>query len=173
MTPVTCPHEPAVIRAVRDGQWPDGADAALVAHADRCGACRETAAIAAMLRAADAGDDVRVPTPAQMWWRLAVRARLEREQAAARPLVWSQGLAAATGLGLAAAALGLVQPWVAATVGAVSGRAARLVPDLSWAASGAWTSEGSMPLAMVAAVAGGLLVVATGSAALYFWLVDE
>jgi hypothetical protein len=173
MTLPTCPHEPAVIRAVRDGDWPDAADAALRAHAGGCEVCRETVAIAAMLRQADAADDVHVPTASQVWWRLAVRARLEREQAAARPLVWLQGLAAASGLGLAAAAVGVVQPWIASTVGEVSGRAVRLVPELAWAARGAWTPDAPMPLAVVAAVVGGVLVVAAGSTALYLWLVED
>lgn len=173
MTVPTCPHEPSVIRAVRDGRWPAGVDADLRAHADACEACRETVSIATMLRAADATDEVHVPTASQVWWRLAVRARLEREEAAARPLVWLQGLAAATGLGLAAAAVGLIQPWLAATVGAVSGRAARLVPELTWAARGAWMPEDALPLGLVAAIVGGVLVLAAGSAALYVWIVED
>lgn len=173
MTLPTCAHETAVIRAVREGRWPDGVDAALRAHAGGCDVCRETVAIAAMLRDADAAGDVHVPTAAQVWWRLAVRARLEREEAAARPLVWLQGLAAASGLGLAAAAVSLVQPWIASTVGEVSGRAARLVPELAWAARGASTPEGSLPLGLAAAVVGGVLVLAAGSAALYLWLVED
>lgn len=168
-----CPREPAVIRAVRDGRWPAGVDADLAAHAEACAACGETASIATMLRAADAADDVRVPTAAQVWWRLAVRARLEREQAAARPLVWLQGLAAATGLGLAAAAVGLVEPWLAAAAGEVSGRAARLVPEWPWAATAAWTPDQVLPLDIAAAVAGAVLVLATGTAALYLWLVED
>lgn len=173
MTVPTCPQEPAIIRAVHDGRWPDAADAELRAHADGCGACRETVAIAAMLREADAAADVHVPTASQVWWRLAVRARLEREQAAARPLVWLQGLAAATGLGLAATAVGVVRPWLSATAGEVSGRAARLVPEWPWAASTAWSANGAMPLSVLAAVAGGVLLLAAGSAALYFWLAED
>ena len=105
----TCHHEAAVVRVVSRGAWPDRAPAELRAHVTSCAVCRDTVAIASLLRAADAadaGDDAPLPTAGQMWWRLAVRARLDRERAAARPVVWLQGVAAACGLGLVATAFG-------------------------------------------------------------------
>lgn len=161
----TCVHEAAVIRACGRGEWPDRAPAALRAHVRGCGVCRDTIAIASILREADAADDAPVPTAAQMWWRLAVRARLEREQAAARPVVWLQGLAAACGLGLAVTALGAVAPRVGGAMTDAAGRASSLLPSVS-----VGISETAGPLLWFA---GGVALVAAASTALVLWLAHD
>lgn len=161
----SCVHEAAVIRACGRGEWPDGAPADLRVHAQGCAVCRDTIAIASMLREADAADDAPVPTAAQMWWRLAVRARLDRERAAARPVVWLQGLAAACGLGLAVTALGVVAPRVGGAVTDAAGRATSLLPSVAIG-----VPEAASPLLWVA---GGLALVAAASTAVVLWLAHD
>lgn len=175
MTLPTCPHEPAVIHASMAAAWPEGADPALVAHARTCAVCREAVLVATLMQAADGAADAEVPTAAQMWWRLAVRARLERERAAARPVVWLEGLAGACGLGLVAAAAGVLQPWLAAAGSGVTSRAARLVPDVTaaWVVADGAAAGAASPYGVFALAAGGLLLVTAATAAIYLWVADE
>jgi hypothetical protein len=104
----------------------------LRAHAHTCEVCREVVAIVPLLREdyVDARDaigrrDVPLPSAGQIWWRAAVCARADAARAAARPLVWGYGAAAACAVGLVAAALGWLWPSllpVFARVGAVTAR---------------------------------------------------
>ncbi|MFN7979522.1 MAG: hypothetical protein U0P30_15415 [Vicinamibacterales bacterium] len=161
----TCVHEADVIRACGRGEWPDQAPAELRAHVSGCAVCRDTIAIASMLRGADAADDAPVPTAAQMWWRLAVRARLDRERAAARPVVWLQGLAAACGLGLVVTAVGAIGPRVGGAMTDAAGRATSLLPSVSVS-----VPEAASPLLWVA---GGVALVAAASAVVVLWLAHD
>lgn len=161
----TCEHEATVIRVCGRGEWPDQAPAPLRAHVATCAVCRDTIAIATVLREADATDDAPVPTAAQMWWRMAVRARLDRERAAARPVVWLQGLAAACGLGLTVTALGAVGPRVSGAMTDAAGRASSLLPAVP---IGVPESAGPM-LWLV----GGVALVAAASTAIVLWLAHD
>ena len=119
MTPGSCEHEVAVTQAVLSRQWPDACDQTLRDHADACEVCREVVEVAALLRedydAARqeiAQRDVPLPSAGQIWWRAAVHARAEAAQAAARPLVWGYGVAAACAIGLLVAGIGFLWPSV-------------------------------------------------------------
>jgi hypothetical protein len=114
--PRECSHEPAIVSLVMAGRWPDAADPPspdgfgvaseeLQAHARACPVCIDVVEVAMLLRTnyQAFGSDVRVPAAGQVWWRAAVRARMEGAQAAARPITWLQGVA-----GACAAALGCV-----------------------------------------------------------------
>lgn len=112
-----CEHEAGVVQAVLGGQWPDACDRTLRDHASACEVCREVVAIVPLLRddyveARDAigRRDVPLPSAGQIWWRAAVHARADAARAAARPLVWGYGVAAACAIGLAAAGISLVWP---------------------------------------------------------------
>lgn len=161
----TCAHEAEVIRACGRGDWPEQTPANLRAHVAACAVCRDTVAIATLLREVDAEDDAPVPTAAQMWWRMAVRARLDRERAAARPVVWLQGIAAACGLGLAATAIGAVGPRVGGAVTDAAGRASTLLPSVT---IGLPESAGPM-LWLV----GGIALLAAASTAVVLWLAHD
>ena len=54
-------------------------DEALVAHAGNCATCREVASVSLLLRedSEHSRFDMHVPAAGQVWWRAAVRARLE------------------------------------------------------------------------------------------------
>src|SRR5689334_7907383 len=79
-----------------------------------CAVCREVAMVTRLMGADRDQDrsDIRVPAAGQVWWRAAVRARLEAVHAAARPLSWSQGVAAACAVGLVMALVGLSWPFI-------------------------------------------------------------
>jgi hypothetical protein len=83
-------------------------------HLESCGECRDLIEVIAMLRDEHArtANDVSVPAAGQVWWRAAVRARLEEAQAAARPVTWAQGVTGATLFGVTCAAVILSWPAV-------------------------------------------------------------
>src|SRR5262245_62484029 len=76
--------------------------------------CREVVAVATVLSADQerARYEARVPAAGQVWWRSAVRARLEAAHTAARPLTWLHGIAGACAVGLACALIGVAWPTV-------------------------------------------------------------
>ena len=107
-----CRHETAVVNAVLSGSWPDACDESLVAHAKECGTCREVASVSILLREDSESSriEAHIPAAGQVWWRAAVRARLESTQAAARPLTWMHGITAAVVVGVMLAALTALWP---------------------------------------------------------------
>jgi hypothetical protein len=135
MTRGICEHEPAVVQAVLGRQWPDACDQALRAHAESCEVCREVVAVAALLR--EDYDEAReeisrrhvpLPSAGQIWWRAAVHARADAARAAARPLVWGYGAAAACALGLLAAGVSMVWPAILPIFDRFGAFTARLAP---------------------------------------------
>ena len=117
MTPQPCVHEPEVVAAVLSRRWPEACDESLRAHAEACEVCREVVEVAALLkedydeaREAVAQRDVPLPSPGQIWWRAAVKARVEAAEAATRPLVWGYGVAAACAVALLIAGASAVWP---------------------------------------------------------------
>jgi hypothetical protein len=135
MTARICEHEAAVTQAVLSRQWPHACDQALQAHAGTCEVCREVVSIAALLREdydearkAISRRDVPLPSAGQIWWRAAVRARADAARAAARPLVWGYGAAAACAIGLLAAGGTLMWPSVTPALDRVGALAVRLAP---------------------------------------------
>ena len=107
-----CSREATVVSAVLSGAWPERVEPELTAHASMCEICGEVAAVATLLRQdhEQARRDVQVPAAGQVWWRAAVRARLERAQAATQPMTWLHAITAACTVGVALAALSLAWP---------------------------------------------------------------
>lgn len=128
MSSIECIHEDRVLSAVLAGRWPAD-DEQLVAHAAQCEICGEVAEVAVVLRAdhEQARRDVQVPVAGQVWWRSAVRARLESTQAATRPMAWLHGLTAAIALGVFLAVIGIAWPTIVEAAGWVREAAAPLV----------------------------------------------
>jgi hypothetical protein len=110
-----------------------------------------------------------VPAAGQVWWRAAVRARLEAAQAVARPLTWLHGIAAACAIGVACGVISIAWPslremasWLTLqTFGADSH-----VADVAALFTAAM--QRSLPLAFV--VAAGIVLAPV---ALYFVLTDD
>jgi hypothetical protein len=165
-----CVHEHDVVAAVLSRRW-TAADETLVRHAANCDVCSEVVAIARLLSEDQerARDEARVPAAGQVWWRAAVRARLEAAHAAARPLTWLHGIAAACAVGLTIAAVGMAWPtlreigaWLGAqTLGVDTG-----VADVAALVTGAL--QRSLPLAFVVAAC-----IVLAPVALYFVLTDD
>ena len=123
MNPIECAREADVLEAVLrqqldldrpdDAGWRDeGED--LRRHVEQCEICADVAAVASLLREDRqvARHDVRVPAAGQVWWRAAVRARLDGAHAAARPLTWAQGIAGASAVGVSVGVMGVAWPTI-------------------------------------------------------------
>jgi hypothetical protein len=148
-----CPREVEVVASMLDRRGVRIDDEALAAHVDACDSCREVAEVTRLMSTDHerARREVRVPAAGQVWWRAAVRARLEAVHAAARPLTWSHGIAGACAIGVVMALLGVAWPMVREAAGWMVSRAVDVVP-LSAAASLVTTSmHGNVALMLVAA----------------------
>lgn len=166
---IECAREAEVVNAVLAGAWPDRCDDALTAHASHCEICAEVAAVAAVIREASEHErrDMQVPVAGQVWWRAAVRARLEASHAATQPMTWLHGISAALCIGVMLAVVGTAWPSIATGLGAAKTAGATLL-----------TSEAVMAMAgpvratlLIALAAGAVLVIAP--IAIYLALSDE
>jgi len=166
-----CPREVEVVAMLLDRRSMRIDDEALAAHVDVCESCREVAELTRVMSADHerARREIRVPAAGQVWWRSAVRARLEAVHAAARPLTWSHGVAGACAIGLVIALIGLVWPAVQEATGWIGARALEVAP-LGRAAATLMTTtlHGSVALMLVGAV-----FVLFAPVALYLALADE
>ncbi len=97
-----CPREQDVINAIVTGRWPHLCDEELTAHAAECHVCKELVDVASVFRLEREGlhDEINVPSAGQVWWRAAIRARLEASQQVARPMSWLFGISVACAAGL-------------------------------------------------------------------------
>ena len=165
-----CSHEDDVVAAVLSRRW-EAADDELKQHAAACEICRDVVSVADLLSVDQerSRSEVRVPAAGQIWWRSAVRARLEAAHAATRPMTWFHGIAGACALGLATALVGMAWPsvrgiagWLATyAFGAESG-----VYDVAAFMTAAL--QRSLPLAFVIAAC-----IVLAPVALYFVLSEE
>jgi hypothetical protein len=167
-----CEHEMAVTQAVLSRQWPDACDHTLREHASGCEVCREVVEVAALLREdydearhAISHRDVPLPSAGQIWWRAAVHARADAARAAARPLVWGYGAAAACAIGLLAAGIGAVWPSVMPVFDRWGALTARLTPTADMLLA---TLSAQMPIVLGVAA----FLIAT-PIALYYALREE
>jgi len=130
-----CEHEMAVTEAVLGRRWPAACDQTLREHAESCEVCREVVEVAALLRedydearAAISRRLVPLLSAGQIRWRAAVHARADAARAAARPLVWGYGAAAACAVGVLAATVGVMWPSVLPLFDGLAAIRSRLTP---------------------------------------------
>lgn len=154
-----CVHEPLVVEAVVSGRWPARADDALVAHALECEVCGEVAALAALIH-----DDhersrfeVHVPAAGQVWWRSAIRARLESTHTAMRPMTWMHAVTAAITIGILLAVLTAAWPVLTPLADRTWDIAVGYFPNAEVAAA---LASGLRQMAMVGVIAVAVLVAA-------------
>jgi hypothetical protein len=171
VTALECAREHEVVSAVLSRRWPGGCDEDLSVHAAQCPSCGEVAMIAGLMREDQdaARSEIRVPAAGQVWWRAAVRARLEAAQAAGRPITWIHGLAGASAAGLAWAALGAAWPTLRQTAAWTGARVSAFEPDAT--AIAALVSDTVLRGLPLALAIGACLVLAP--IALYFALSDD
>ncbi len=170
MNTLECAREEEVVGAVLGQRWPEACDEELQVHVTACAVCSDVVIIASMLREDRelARRHVQVPAAGQVWWRAAVRARLEGAQAAQRPMTWLHGIAGACAAGLFVTAMSTAWPSVQRAAG--------------WMGAQDWSVPGGMELATLAgsAVQRGLPFVVAAAIgivltpiALYFALSDD
>lgn len=169
MTP-ECPHEEVVVQAVLSGGWPESASDELRAHAYNCSICCEVVNVAVMLR--HEGDrarrDVQVPAAGQIWWRSAIRARLEQAQASTQPITWLHGITGACAVGVMLAVIGVAWPSIM--------RGATWVWEQVLASARGGSIEGVVSLAVSQSLVIGVVTVACvvlAPVVLYFALSDD
>jgi hypothetical protein len=109
MTARECPREQDVIAALIARRWSGDGDELRI-HALECPVCKEIVDVVGLLHLdrEDLHEEVNVPAAGQVWWRAAIRARLEASQQATRPLSWLFGISVACVIGLALAAVELL-----------------------------------------------------------------
>jgi hypothetical protein len=169
-SPAECPREQQVVNAVLAGAWPHGCDDNLVAHAAACEACREVASVSVLLREDidQSRIEVHVPAAGQVWWRAAVRARLESTQAAARPMGWMHAITGAIVLGVFLAIVTTVWPMVPGVLQTLRAASADFFPRTEVATA---IAGGLVQTVMIGVVAAALLLLAP--LAVYFALSDD
>jgi hypothetical protein len=144
-----CFREPDVVEAVRSGEWPGRSEPGLREHVASCAVCTDVLAVAlAFQEDAEAADVPHLPTAAHVWWRAGIRSRQDAAHAAERPMTIVESVAAASGVGLAAAAIAM--GWSVVSPG---------LKDI-----------GALP--MFAMAAGGVAAVVLVPIALYFALAE-
>jgi len=170
MSSFDCPREQDVVNAVLAGAWPDRCDDSLVTHAAQCVTCQEVAQVSMLLHedVDHARIDVIVPAAGQIWWRAAVRARLESTHAAARPMSWMHAITGAIVLGVFLAAITTVWPMLPGVINVIRAASLEVLPspEVSRAIAGGLTQ-----IAGLAIIVAAIMVVAP--LALYFALSDD
>jgi hypothetical protein len=109
-----CAREHEIVDAVTSGRWPDACEADLRDHVTTCQVCKEVAFVAGVLHEEHdvALAEARLPSAGLVWWRAELRARREAVKAAERPLTLVHSLAAASAIGVGAALVGGMIPYV-------------------------------------------------------------
>ncbi len=170
MSHTECPYEPLVVEAVLGGAWQRDADNELAAHAEACQICREVATIATLLH-----DDhersryeTRVPAAGQVWWRSAIRARLESTHSAVRPMTWLHAITGAIAIGMFLAVVTAAWPFLPSIIDRVWAVAVEFFPNADVAAA---LASGLRQTAIMGMLAAAILVLAP--LAVYFALSRE
>jgi hypothetical protein len=170
MTSHECPNEQVIVNAVLSGHWPHDCDDSLIAHSKECSTCREVASVSLLLR--EDSDysriEMHVPAAGQVWWRAAVRARLESTHAVARPITWMHGITGAIVVGVVLAVGTAVWPMLPEAVTMARTMARDYLPNAEVANALAGGIRASL---MIGAAAAALLVLAP--LAVYFALSDD
>ena len=165
-----CPREQDVVNAVLGGTWPDRCDDSLVTHAAHCVTCGEVAQVSMLLHedVDHARNDMIVPAAGQIWWRAAVRARLESTHAAARPMSWMHAITGAIVLGVFLAAITAVWPMLPGVINVIRATSREVLPSPEVARA---IAGGLTQIAGLAIIAAAIMVIAP--LALYFALSDD
>jgi hypothetical protein len=100
----------------------------------------------------NARDDVHVPAAGQVWWRAAIRARVDGVHAAEQPITWLHGLAGAAATGLLATLLGIAWPSIESIASGIAQREWAVMPGATDIAALILAAlQRSLPLALIVA----------------------
>ena len=139
---IECAREQDVLDTLAAQRWPARCDQDLRTHVAACAICADLVTVAAALL--DDGEvawgEARLPPSGVVWGRAQLRAREEAARAAARPIAFVQGVAAACALWLVVASLRAVtlpaMPDWRGWLGALRTSAASSIPDLTQVTAG-------------------------------------
>jgi hypothetical protein len=164
-----CPREREIVTAGTDRRRSRRMSDDLLAHVDSCDACREAAMLVHLMSEPhDHAREIYVPAAGQVWWRAAVRARLEAVQAAARPLTWVHGVAGACALGLLLALVGMSWPLVREAAGSFGNGA---LAESSLGAAATYLGTAALRSVPFVIIAGACVLIAPF--AIYFVLLSD
>src|SRR5579863_2898514 len=89
-----CPQQERIAAAIQAGQWPEGCDPELRAHAETCKTCQDLALVARTLRQSRMVTlRPQLPAPGTLWWRAQIRRRNAALERMARPIAIAEKVA--------------------------------------------------------------------------------
>jgi hypothetical protein len=115
MTRTECGYEKQFVNAICAGRWPSACDEELRNHVQSCSTCNDVVTVAGALQddySAVVSTHVQVPSAGLVWWRAELRARREAVRSAERPLRVVHALSGACALGVMAALISRISPWI-------------------------------------------------------------
>lgn len=165
-----CRFEEDVVQAVLSGGWPESVSDELRTHGYNCSVCCEVVNVAVMLRqdGERSRREVQVPAAGQVWWRAAIRARMEQAQASTRPMTWLHGITGACVVGIALAVLGIAWPSV---MSAASWLWSQLVTSAAGSEAGGLVAMAVNQTVIIGLIVGACVLVAP--VVLYLALSDD
>ena len=133
LTRVDCRYEDEVVSAVQTRRWPHRAAPELVAHVSGCQVCSDLVAVVSAfeIEQDQVGEPYRPPDATVVWVRAQMRARMEAERLAARPITFAQAAGLATAVGVVGAVFGATASWFQAPVAAAWSNAWSAVKSLA------------------------------------------
>ena len=167
-----CAHEADVMTAISTRRWPDRVPAELVTHVAGCAVCADVLAVASAFEedAEQAPPMPRPPDATVVWLRAQMRARIEAERLAARPITVAQAIGLATGVGVMGAVFGASATWFQAGLGTAWTTVKSVAATQPPALPPALVSLGATHGLFVVAIVGGL---ALASLAVFLTLREE
>lgn len=95
MTFRTCSLEQEVLRALKDGHWPDGCAPELRDHVSGCASCRDLVLVTDIFQQAKSESASEIPAGAAglLWWRAQLRRRNAVAEKVSRPITVAQTFA--------------------------------------------------------------------------------
>jgi hypothetical protein len=90
-----CVQQQKVAVAIQAGQWPDGCDPALRAHAESCPVCSDVALLGQAFRQSrsSALQQPQLPSPGILWWRAQLRRKNADLERVMRPVAVAEKIA--------------------------------------------------------------------------------
>lgn len=91
-----CSQQQKVAAAIQAGQWPDGCDPSLRAHAESCTTCSDVALLAQAFRKSRSAalQQPQLPAPGILWWRAQLRRKNAELERVMRPVAVAEKIAA-------------------------------------------------------------------------------
>lgn len=95
MTFRTCSYEPELMRALKDGHWPEGCGPELRAHVENCVNCSDLVLVTRTFQTArsESESSAVMGSPSLLWWRAQLRRRNAATERVSRPVTIAETFA--------------------------------------------------------------------------------